>query len=67
MNFPKFILLSIFIFTLGFLIAFYLIKDNLFSKKEIMEAHGSFDERINLIDERVAVIEDATKSGGIKP
>ena len=59
----KLILLSIIMLSVGYGISETRLKDKYFNKDEIIEAHGSFDERINLIDERISVMEDSTKSG----
>lgn len=57
----KLLLLTVVVFTIGYAMAYYQLQDRFFTKEEIIEAHGSFDERINIIDERTSVLEDSTK------
>lgn len=65
-NFLKILLFALVMFVIGEGVILWQIGKLYFTKQEIMDAHGSFDERLNLIDERVAVLEDSTKSGELQ-
>lgn len=59
----KLILLSILMLSFGYGVSETRIQERYFNKKDIMESHGSFDERLNMAEERISVVEDSTKSG----